>query len=105
MIINSILAGAKAQRFRGTETTRLEKLIDRLTLELPELKNFIYPVGFLQVARAVCRRAECELVLLNTSSYRLAPSILKYINRLSDALFVMARYHNHQNGIKEEIWK
>lgn len=104
MTINSILAGAKAQRFRGTETTHLEKLIDKLTKDLPELKNFIYPVGFLQVARTVCRRAERELVLLNTSSYRLTPSILKYINRLSDALFTMARSKNRQAGIAEVTW-
>ena len=118
MTINSILAGAKAQRFKGTEVNKLEKLIDKLQAELPELKNFIYPVGYLQVARTVARRAERELVLLNASSlpadashqamqagYRLAPSILKYINRLSDALFVLARYHNQQSGIKEEVWK
>lgn len=105
MTINAVLAGAKAQRFRGSETRRLEKLIDKLQLELPELKNFIYPVGYLQVARAVCRRAERELVLLAPSSYRLAPSILKYINRLSDALFVMARFVNFQNNVPEEVWK
>src|SRR3990167_2969713 len=49
MTINSILAGPRGQRFLGTETGRLEKLIDRLSGQLPELKNFIYPVGFLQV--------------------------------------------------------
>ncbi len=107
MTINSVLAGAKAQRLRGSETRWLEKLIDKLTLELPELKNFIYPVGYLQVARAVCRRAEREMVsYLGSEAQRFkgAKLILKYINRLSDALFVLARYHNHQTEIKEEIW-
>ena len=101
MTINSILACSKVQRFRGSETTRLEKLIDKLTLELPELKNFIYPVGFLQVARAVCRRAEREIVKLEIKE----KNILKYINRLSDALFVIARFVNFQNNVPEEVWK
>lgn len=101
MTINSVLAGAKAQKFRDLETKRLEILIDKLTLELPELKNFIYPVGHLQVARAVCRRAEREIVKLEIKE----KNILKYINRLSDALFVMARHHNQQLGLKEEVWK
>ncbi len=101
MTINSILAGSKVQRFRGSETRRLEKLIDKLQAELPELKNFIYPVGFLQVARAVCRRAEREIVKLEIKE----KNILKYINRLSDALFVIARFVNFQNNVPEEVWK
>lgn len=101
MTINSILAGSKAQKFRDLETKRLEILIDKLQAELPELKNFIYPLGYLQVARAVCRRAEREIVKLEIKE----KNILKYINRLSDALFVMARYHNQQLGLKEEVWK
>ena len=106
MIINSILAGSKKYKFRGLEIKRLEILIDKLQEELPELKNFIYPVGFLQVARAVCRRAEREVVKLVTevTSDKVTKQILKYINRLSDALFVMARYVNHQDGIPEEMW-
>lgn len=101
MTINSILAGSKKYKFRGLEIKRLEILIDKLQAELPELKNFIYPVGFLQIARAVCRRAEREVVALEIKN----KNILKYINRLSDALFVMARYQNQQSGIKEEVWK
>ena len=101
MVINSILAGAKNQKIRDSEIKRLEKLIDKLTLELPELKNFIYPVGYLQVARAVARRAEREIVALETKD----KNILKYINRLSDALFVVARFVNKQNGLVEETWK
>ncbi len=108
MTINAILAGAKAQRFRGSETVRLEKLIDKLTVQMPELKNFIYPVGHLQVARAVCRRAEREMVsYLGSEAQRFkgAKQILKYINRLSDALFVMARFANFKNNVPEEVWK
>lgn len=99
MIVNSILAGSKKHRFKGPETIHLEKLIDKLQKELPELKNFVYPVGFLQVVRAVARRAEREVVAVSQDK-----NILKYLNRLSDALFVMARYDNMQKGILEEVW-
>ncbi len=107
MVINSILAGSTKHKFENKETKKLEKLIDRLQKELPELKNFIYPVGFLQVVRAVCRRTEREVVaaLQTTKPNPQFSNILKYINRLSDALFVMARYDNMQKGILEEVWK
>jgi cob(I)alamin adenosyltransferase len=108
MIINSILAGSIKHKFENSETKKLEKIIDKLQEELPELKNFIYPVGFLQVARAVCRRTEREVVTLFTE-HRIPNTeyqkIFKYLNRLSDALFVMARYDNMQRGILEEVWK
>ncbi len=100
MAINSILAGSKKHKFGSYETTHLEKLIDKLTRDLPELKNFIYPVGFLQVARTVCRRAEREIVKLEIKE----KNILKYMNRLSDALFVMARTKSKQAGIAEVTW-
>lgn len=100
MIINSILAGSKKHRFKGTETKKLEKIIDKLQKELPELKNFVYPIGFLQVVRAVARRTEREVVAVSQDK-----NILKYLNRLSDALFVMARFDNKEKGILEEVWK
>ncbi|MDP1743711.1 MAG: cob(I)yrinic acid a,c-diamide adenosyltransferase [Candidatus Amesbacteria bacterium] len=101
MTINSILAGSKKHKFSNYETIHLEKFIDKLSDQLPELKNFIYPVGNLQVARAVCRRAEREIVKLEVKD----KNILKYINRLSDALFVMARHVNAKNNVPEEVWK
>ena len=94
------MAGSKKHKFGSYETTHLEKLIDKLTRDLPELKNFIYPVGFLQVARTVCRRAEREIVKLEIKE----KNILKYMNRLSDALFVMARTKSKQAGIAEVTW-
>jgi cob(I)alamin adenosyltransferase len=100
MIINSILAGSQKHKFKNSETAHLEKLIDKLQKDLLELKDFIYPVGFLQVARAVARRAEREVVTISQDK-----NILKYLNRLSDALFVMARYANWQMGMPEEVWK
>lgn len=101
MIINSILAGSKKYKFTNSETKKLERLIDKLTKDLPELKNFIYPVGNLQLARAICRRAERGVVKLEQKN----KNILKYLNRLSDALFVMGRWVNFKMGITDEVWK
>lgn len=103
MTITSILAGSNLV-FKIYEVKKLEKLIDKLTEELPILKNFIYPEGYLQLARAVARRAERAVVSLNIQSAK-SKTILKYLNRLSDALFVLARYEGKASGIKEEKWK
>lgn len=100
-IIGAILAGSKKHKFRSSETIKLEKLIDKLTLQMPKLNNFIYPIGYLQVARSVARRAEREVVALGIKNN----NILKYLNRLSDALFVMARWVNVQSRIKEDVWR
>lgn len=104
LIIGSQLAGSK-KRIKSSETTHLERLIDKFTKDLPKLSNFIYPIGYLQVARAICRRAEREVVALKGSGFKVQSSILKYLNRLSDALFTMARWANYKMEIKEEVWK
>lgn len=88
---------------------KLEGLIDELLLVVGPLTNFILPGGSVQaaqlhVARTVCRRAERETATLQ----RLEPigvHVLPYLNRLSDALFVMARYENHERGIPEPLWQ
>lgn len=105
LTLGSGMAGSSL-KFLGYETTRLEKLIDKLTGDLPKLGNFIYPTGVegaavLQVARTVARRAEREVV----ASGQATRAVLKYLNRLSDALFTMARWVNFKNGGEEEIWK
>jgi cob(I)alamin adenosyltransferase len=86
----------------------LEKLMDRLMAELPPLENFILPGGgpgaaHLHVARAVCRRAERETVAL-AGREPIGPHVISYLNRLSDALFVMARYENKQNALPDVTW-
>lgn len=86
----------------------LEALIDELNDVVGPLKNFILPGGSqgaaaLQVARTVCRRAEREAVSLAREE-TISPLNLHYLNRLSDALFVMARYENKQKGIEEPLW-
>ena len=90
----------------------LEHQIDSWTSELPALTRFILPGGSLagaelHRARAVCRRAERALVGLNHAEpdRPLRPELLRFVNRLSDALFTAARWVNHQSGVVETIWQ
>jgi cob(I)alamin adenosyltransferase len=85
---------------------RLEDLIDRLESELPPLRRFILaggtPAGAaLHVARTVCRRAERRIVALTPAADAV---LIRYINRLSDLLFVLARVVNHRAGVSETEW-
>jgi len=98
-----------AKAVTEAETQALEQEIDAMEAELPPLKNFILPggvrtAGLLHLARTICRRAERELAALNADT-AVRPELLQYINRLSDYLFVAARWVNHRQGGKEEIWK
>jgi|SRR5215831_2512918 len=88
----------------------LENEIDRMDKELPVMKNFIVPGGHvavsqLHIARCVCRRAERCCVRMEQESQAIEPIILKYLNRLSDHLFVLARYTGHLLGTGEIAWK
>ena len=85
---------------------RLEQLIDRLEAELPPLRRFILSGGTsagaaLHVARTICRRAERRMVALDPP---IDPVLLRYVNRLSDLLFVLARATNHRGGVPETEW-
>lgn len=90
------------------EVEALEREIDAMEAKLVPLTQFILPggsrlSGFLHLARTVCRRAEREL----TSLHRAEPhreTVLEYVNRLGDYLFVCARYANHQMGVKDVLW-
>ena len=86
----------------------LERLMDRLSEELSPLENFILPGGspgaaHLHVARTVCRRAE-RLVVALSRTEPVGPWTVRYLNRLSDALFVMARYENRSRGVPDVLW-
>lgn len=88
---------------------RLEALIDEMTGVVGPLENFILPGGSLgaaqlHVARTVCRRAEREATTLARES-GVGEYVLAYLNRLSDALFVMSRYENHQAAVPEPLWR
>ena len=88
---------------------KLERLIDELNEVVGPLANFLLPGGslgaaHLHVARTICRRAEREATGLARDE-AIGPTVLPYLNRLSDALFVMARYENHEAGVDEPLWR
>ena len=90
-------------------TRELEKLIDRIEGKLPVLSNFIFPGGapagaVMHVARSVARRAERGVVTL-AKKEKVRAEILIYLNRLSDALFMLAREINHLEKKSEEKWR
>ena len=109
-IIGSHLAGSLITIDPLTERTKeMEKVIDNLDGELPPLKNFILPEGtekstYLYFARAVARRAERELIELSLQE-EVDSKVRIYLNRLSDFLFVLARYLNFKSGVTETVWK
>lgn len=87
----------------------LEKAIDEIEKDLPKLRQFILPGGdlasaYCHVARTVCRRAE-RRILAFADSGTIQPEIVKYINRLSDFLFVLARKMAAISGVHEEPWR
>ena len=88
---------------------KLEENIDKFNDKLPELKNFILPGGskaaaLLHLARTVCRRGERAVVKLQKNE-NIGENILVYLNRLSDLLFVLARYANLVTNTPDVEWK
>lgn len=107
LTIGSITAGSNL-KFSKAKTNRLEKLIDDLEGKLPVLANFVVPGGtklasHLQYARALVRRTERRVVALSKEQ-KINPAILKYLNRLSDSLFMLAREANNNAGVMDEVW-
>ena len=108
-------SAAALEPFDEKKSLYLETAIDRMDQNLPPLKEFILPGGRMpaalaHVARTVCRRAERHVVGLSEDkttgqtpdAYQ---AVLVYLNRLSDYLFVLARYYNHQAGEADILWK
>jgi len=100
--------GPKLPPLPDSRIAVLERWIDEAEEPLPELKAFIMPGGSaggaaLHVARTVCRRAERRVVELGAET-EVAPSIVIYLNRLSDLLFTWARLENHRTGAREQEW-
>ena len=88
---------------------RLERIIDELNEIVGPLANFLLPGGSpgaaqLHLARTICRRAERETITLSREE-PIGTQVLPYLNRLSDALFVMARYENHERDVDEPLWQ
>jgi len=110
--IGAHLASPGTSRFTGVESNRIEDLeraIDAMEQELAPLTTFILPEGALgaaqlHVARTVCRRAERGVVGLRDESPA-TQSTITYLNRLSDYLFVAARFANLQAGVADVPWK
>jgi cob(I)alamin adenosyltransferase len=93
-----------------TDVTFLEAEIDKMNVVLAPMKSFIIPGGHVSistthVARCVCRRAERICVNMQEQQMEIEPLIIKYLNRLSDFLFVLARYTAHRLSVKEIPWK
>ena len=91
------------------QVEQLEQTLDELNADLPALKEFILPGGTraasaCHVARAVCRRAERRSYSLGKQA-NINPASLRYLNRLSDLLFVMARFLNKQAGEHDVFWQ
>ena len=100
---------AKTPAITNDEISRLEAIIDAWEAGLPPLNNFILPggspcAGHLHLARVICRRAERRVVTLSRNSY-VAPTVIPFLNRLSDLLFVLGRAENAQAGVMDSIWK
>jgi cob(I)alamin adenosyltransferase len=95
-------------RIEARHVAMLEQWMDAWSTELEPLANFVLPGGAasaaaLHVARAVCRRAERRLVTL-ARHQAVGPFAVRYLNRLSDTLFVAARYENAKRGVAEPLW-
>ena len=103
-------ARMKIPDLKEEDITLLEKEIDRMNETLPEMKFFILPGGHptisqLHIARCVCRRAERACVRLEAEGQEVEAIVIKYINRLSDYLFVLARFAGHLLKVPEIAWK
>ena len=114
--VGTDLATPLAARWEGmhrvgdTEVERLEQTIDRFNDELEPLKEFVLPGGgkvgaFLHQARTVCRRAERRVIPVLDEQPDLADGAMRYLNRLSDLLFVLARWAAKAKGVPEVTWR
>ncbi|MHA2206344.1 MAG: cob(I)yrinic acid a,c-diamide adenosyltransferase [Candidatus Thorarchaeota archaeon] len=89
-------------RVGAEDVTRLEEIADEISNELPHLSNFVVPGGtsaasFLHLSRSICRRAERRVITFSKTE-PVNTEIIRYLNRLSDLLFVMTRYENIVEG-------
>ena len=96
-------------RVTDTEVAQLESEMDRMNAELPPLRSFVLPgagrlSAELHICRTVCRRAERATVALGRAE-SIPPEAVRYLNRLSDALFVFGRWASHVTGAPETLWE
>jgi cob(I)alamin adenosyltransferase len=114
-VIGSVLATeagntkAKIPSLREDDVNLLEKEIDEMETELPVMRFFVLPgghpaVSFCHIARTVCRRTE-RLTMALHEQEAIDLLVIKYLNRLSDYLFVLSRKVTHELGVEEIAWK
>lgn len=99
----------KQPRITGAEIEQLEKEMDHMNADLAPLRSFVLPGGSrldaqLHICRTVCRRAERACVALSRAE-EAPPEAVRYLNRLSDALFVWSRWANHLTCTVETLWE
>lgn len=99
----------KIPDLKEEDVTLLEKEMDAMNEHLPEMRNFVLPgghtiVSYCHIARCVCRRAERNTIHLSEQSF-VAELVIKYLNRLSDYLFVLARKLSHDLRAQEIPWR
>jgi cob(I)alamin adenosyltransferase len=102
--------GMRIPDLKEADVVLLEKEIDRMNGIISPMKSFVLPgghptVSYLHIARCVCRRAERCCVRLELETLEIEPVILKYMNRLGDYLFILARYIAHSLNAAEIPWK
>ena len=100
----------KIPDLKEEDLTGLEKAIDKMDAALPPMKSFLLPGGHIavstaHVARCVCRRAERSCVRLQEEALYVEPIVIRYLNRLSDYLFMLSRYTGHLLNAPEIPWK
>jgi cob(I)alamin adenosyltransferase len=100
----------KIPDLKESDVSLLESEIDRMSDETPPMKSFVLPGGHptvsqLHVARCVCRRAERCCVRLQLEDMPVESVLIKYVNRLSDYLFILSRYMTLKLGVEEIPWK
>lgn len=100
----------KIPDLKETDIELLEKEIDKMNDDLADMKSFILPGGHVaistaHVTRCVCRRAERLCVNMQEHDLFVDPLVIKYLNRLSDYLFVLARFTGHLLGVEDIPWK
>ncbi len=115
LAVGAMLAVAGSDRpalhgVRVRNVDAMEEAIDEVEKTLPPLTSFILPggcelAGRIHLARTVCRRAERRVVAMIDTGTRLDPVVMKYLNRLSDLLFVLARRANADAGVNDQTWK
>lgn len=112
--MGSILASAEGSKMKLPQLKEedlriMETRIDELDKELPEMRNFVLPgglesVSYCHISRCVCRRAERRVITLFKEDLAENLIIVRYLNRLSDYLFVLSRYIGMKNNATETVW-